>query len=173
MVNLRPITLNFHETFEFSVEDYLEYCLDYGFKPSQEHYKEIIFDQFIENLCDDINPDKIVCTYGVEEEYEFNDEIEQEEDENKIVDKFSYAKLVNENIEDLTEEELQDFHEFCEADKMIIHPLYTKNNIVVMYNQEAPSINYGLILEKETGEILQIKKSRFENQLYDWLRWSL
>jgi len=172
MVNLSPITLNFHETFEFSVEDYLEYCVDYGITPSQKHYKETIFEQFIDSLCDDINPDKIVCTYGVEGEYEFNNEI-KEEDENQFVDEFAYSKLVNENIEDLTERELQDFHKFCEADKMIIHPLYTKNNIVVMYNQEAPSINYGLILEKETGEILQIKKSKFENQLYDWLRWSL
>ncbi len=168
MVTLRPITLNFHETFEFSVEDYLEYCVDYGITPSQKHYKETIFEQFIDSLCDDINPDKIVCTYGVEGEYEVNDEVND-----KLEDKSAYAKLVNENIEDLTERELQDFHKFCEADKMIIHPLYTKNNIVVMYNQEAPSINYGLILEKETGEILQIKKSKFENQLYDWLRWSL
>ena len=39
-VNLKPVVLTYTETFEYSVDDYIEDCEDGGIVPSQKHYDE-------------------------------------------------------------------------------------------------------------------------------------
>ena len=78
----------------------------------------------------------------------------------------SNGKFVN----DLDENEIEKFHELCEADKMIINPKFSKDNILIMCSSENPSLDYGVKIDKETGEILHIKKSIYAHHLYEWLK---
>jgi hypothetical protein len=53
---------------------------------------------------------------------------------------------------------------------MIINPMFSKDNILIMCSSENPSLDYGVKIDKETGEILYIKKSIYTHHLYEWLR---
>ena len=77
---------------------------------------------------------------------------------------FSYENYVS----DLTDEELQEFHNLCETDKMCFSPPYCKSNIIVMFNTDAPTLSYGMIVA-EDGEILTIKKSEHNHYLFCYL----
>lgn len=72
--------------------------------------------------------------------------------------------------DELDENEIEKFHELCETDKMIINPYFSKGDIVIMCDNENPSLNYGVNIDKETKEILHIKKSINAHHLYEWLR---
>jgi hypothetical protein len=159
-IKLRSIGISFKETFEFPVEDYLEYCYEYEITPSQEHYKKLIVQQFIETLQDDIDEDKFEFTYADLKEYDVEDL-----QESKSVP-LDYGKYV----EDLDDDEINQFHKWCETDQMNLNPVYTKEDILIMCSNENPSIDYGVKINKETGEILYIKKSIYSDFLYQWLK---
>ncbi len=159
-ITLRPITITFTQTSKFSVEDYLEWCRMTENIPSQKGYKRYVIDQFEDDLRDDINTNNISFKYGKEKEYEY----EYEEVENDIP--FEY----NDYVSDLSEEELEQFHRLVELDKFIINPMLTLGNIVIMNTIEDSSLNYGVKIDKETGEILCIKKSTNVHFLYEYLK---
>jgi hypothetical protein len=159
MITLQTINLSFSENFEFPAQDYLEYCTEYKITPSQKHYKKLITEMFVDYLLDDIDDSKFVFEYEEPQEYEF-EELEE------TAETFDH----NQYLSDLDENEINEFHLLCETDKMSINPSYTKNDIIIMNSVENPSMNYGVKIDKETGEILYIKKSIYAYHLYEWLR---
>lgn len=163
-VSLQPITITFTQTCKFSVENYLEWCGMTENIPSQKGYKRYVIDQFEDDLRDDINTNNMSFKYGKEKEYEY-EEVEDKEDEDDIP--FDY----NDYVIDLSEEELKQFHRLVELDKFIINPMLTIDNIVIMNTIEDSSIlNYGVKIDKETGEIICIKKSTHIYFLYEYLK---
>jgi hypothetical protein len=154
MVSLKPIKLEYSGTIEVSVEEYIEYCEDYDYTPSQKGYKKFV-EEYVESELFEILERKV--QYGVEKEYEFKEKTEEP---------FDYGKFVN----DLDENEIEKFHELCEADKMIINPKFSKDNILIMCSNDNPSLDYGVKIDKETGQILHIKKSIYAHHLYEWLK---
>jgi hypothetical protein len=70
----------------------------------------------------------------------------------------------------LYDDEIEKFCELYETDKMIINPIFTKDNIVIMCSSVNPSIDYGVKIDKESKEIVSIKKSKYTHQLYEYLR---
>ena len=61
--------------------------------------------------------------------------------------------------------------ETLSLNKSIINPMLTIDNIVIMNTIEDSSIlNYGVKIDKETGEILCIKKSTRIYFLYEYLK---
>jgi hypothetical protein len=163
-ITLQPITITFTQTSKFSVEDYLEWCEMTENIPSQKGYKRYVIDQFEDDLRDDINTNNMSFKYGKEKEYEY-EEVEDKEDEDDIP--FDY----NDYVSDLSEEELKQFHRLVELDKFIINPMLTIDNIVIMNTIEDSSIlNYGVKIDKETGEIICIKKSTRIYFLYEYLK---
>jgi hypothetical protein len=160
-ITLQPITLTFTQTCKISVEEYLEWCEMYENIPSQKGYKRFVIDYFEDDLRDDINPDNFTFKYGKEKEYEY------EEIENGGIEiPFDYSEY----IDDLSESEIEEFHKLVEEDKFNINPIYTKDDIVIMNSIENLSLDYGVKINKETGEILCIKKSIQTYHLYEYLR---
>jgi hypothetical protein len=162
-ITLQPITITFTQTSKFSVEDYLEWCEMTENIPSQKGYKRYVIDQFEDDLRDDINTNNMSLKYGKEGEYEYK-EIEDEEVEDDIPSDY------NNYVIDLSEEELEQFHRLVELDKFIINPMLTIGDIVIMNTIEDSSLNYGVKIDKETGEILCIKKSTNIYFLYEYLK---
>jgi hypothetical protein len=154
MVSLKPIKLEYSGTIEVSVEEYIEYCEDYDYTPSQKGYEKFV-EEYVESDLFEILERKV--QYGVEKEYEFKEKTEEP---------YDYSKWVS----DLDENEIEKFHELCETDKMIINPKFSKDNILIMCSSENPSLDYGVKIDKETGEILHIKKSIYAHHLYEWLK---
>jgi hypothetical protein len=152
MVSLKPIKLEYSGTIEVSVEEYIEYCEDYDYTPSQKGYEDFVGEYAVSELFEILEKKKV---YGEEKEYEFEDTERQ----------FDYEKFVS----DLEENEIEKFHELCETDKMIINPKFSKDNILIMCSNNNPSLDYGVKIDKETGEILHIKKSKYAAHLYEYL----
>jgi hypothetical protein len=161
MVSLKPIKLEYSGTIEVSVEEYIEYCEDYDYTPSQKGYEKFVDEYAVDELFE-ILEKKV--QYGVEKEYELKEK--EYELKEKAEEPYDYSKWVS----DLDENEIEKFHELCEADKMIINPNFTKDNIVIMCSSENPSLDYGVKIDKETGEILHIKKSIYAHRLYEYLK---
>jgi len=160
-ITLQPITITFTQTSKFSVEDYLEWCENYGNTPSQKGYKRFVIDQFEDDLRDNINQDNMSLEYGKEKEYQYE---ECEYDETEIP--FDYSEWVS----DLSESEMDELYELFEMDKVHINPIYTKDDIIIMNSIENPSLHYGAKIDKETSEILRIYKSIQMHHLYEYLR---
>jgi hypothetical protein len=158
MITLQPITIKFEHTEEFDIDAYLEWCEDYDIQPSQRHYKKWAVDCLVDSLYDIVPEFQFI--YGDSEEVEWKDKEENEAKE----ETFSYEDYVS----DLTDEELQEFHHLCETDKMCLSPPYCKSNIIVMFNADAPTLSYGMIVG-EDGEIHTIKKSEHNNYLFFYL----
>jgi hypothetical protein len=156
-ITLRPITITFTETRKTSIEEYLEWCEEYENIPSQKGYKRYVIDAFEDDLRDDINTNNFTFKYGKEQEYEF---------EEKEFVPFDYSEYIS----DLSESEIEEFHKLVEEDKFSINPVYTKEDIIILNSIENPSLEYGLKHDKETGEILCIKKSIYTHHLYEYLR---
>lgn len=164
-VTLKPITLTFTQTFKISVEDYIEWCEDYGYTPSQKGYKKFVIKQFEEELWDEIDENNFTFKYGKEKEYEYGEPEYVSETESS----FDYGQYVA----DLSEEEIEKFHKLCDEDKMTINPFYSSGNIITMNSNEDVSLYYGIKYNKETGEITCIKKSILAHgvhHLYQYLR---
>ena len=66
-VNLKPVVLTYTETFEYSVDDYIEDCEDDGIVPSQKHYERMAKEDFIANMLDDTDTDNITFSYSQEQ----------------------------------------------------------------------------------------------------------
>jgi hypothetical protein len=160
-ITLQPITITFKETSKFSVEDYLEWCMDTDNTPSQKGYKRYVIDAFEDDLRDDIDTNNFTFKYGKEKEYEYE---ETEIDENETP--FDYSKWVS----DLSESEIEEFHKLLEMDKFSINPRYAKDDVVIMNTIENPSLYYGVKIDKENSEFLYIKKSIYTHHLYEYLR---
>lgn len=156
MITLQPITIKFEHTKEFDIEAYIEWCEDYGIEPSQKHYKEWATDCLVDSLMDDIDTDEFRFIYGDPQEIDYKEE---------NWEPFDYAAYV----EDLSEEELQEFHALCRADKMVCSPAFCKDNIITMNSLDNPRISYGMIIDKN-GEILLIKKSINHHHMFDYLK---
>ena len=160
-ITLQPITITFTQTSKFSIEDYLEWCEQCEYTPSQKGYKKFVIDQFENDLRDDINPDNMSLKYGKEKEYQYE---ECEYDETEIP--FDYSEWVS----DLSESEIDELYELIETDKVHINPIYTKDDIIIMNSIENFCLHYGAKIDKETGEILRIYKSIQMHHLYEYLR---
>jgi hypothetical protein len=160
-ITLQPITLTFTQTCEVSVEEYLEWCEAYENIPSQKGYKKFVIDYFEDDLRYDLDTNNFTFKYGKEKEYEYQ-ETEFGEDETS----FDY----NDYVSDLSESEIEEFHKLVEDDKFRINPLYTRDDIIIMNSIENLSLDYGLKIDKETREILYIKKSGETYYLYEYLR---
>lgn len=161
-ITLQPITITFTQTSKFSVEDYLEWCEMTENIPSQKGYKRYVIDTFEHDLRDDINTDNFTFKYGKEKEYEY-----EETKVNGNETPFDYSKYVS----DLSESEIKEFEELAEIEeKFSINPLYTKDDIIIFNAIENLSLNYGMKIDKETGEFLCFKKSNHTYYLYEYLR---
>ena len=156
MVTLKPITIKFEHTKEFDIEAYLDWCDWKSIQPSQKNYKKWAVDCLVDSLIDNIDTDEFQFIYDNPREFEYEESKEET---------FSYASYVS----DLTEEELQEFHKLVEMSKININPIYTKDDIITMNSIENPSLDYGVKINKETGEILYIKKSIYTHHLYEYL----
>ncbi len=155
-ITLQPIAIRFECIEDFDIEDYIEYCEDYDIQPSQKHYKEWAFDCMVESLTDDIDTDKFVISYGNSKKIEYS--------ETKVEEPaFNYGNFVS----DLTEEELEEFHNL--SDKMIIHPHYCEKGIVVMNSSDNLSLFYGTIITSD-GDISYMKKSSNAHHLFSYLK---
>jgi hypothetical protein len=154
MISLKPIKIEYQATIEIPVEEYLEYCKDYDYTPSQKGYRKFV-EEYVESDLFEILERKV--EYGEEKEYEF---------EEGIKEPYDYSKWVS----DLDDDEIEKFCELYETDKMIINPIFTKDNIVIMCSSVNPSIDYGVKIDKESKEIVSIKKSKYTHQLYEYLR---
>lgn len=161
MITLQPITITFTQTSKFSVEDYLEWCVDTENIPSQKGYKRYVIDVFEDDLRDDINPDNMLFKYGKEEEYQY-----EEGEYNKTQIPFDYSEWVS----DLSESEMEEFYKLLEMDKFHINPIFTKDGIVIMNTIENPSLHYGVKIDKKNSEFICIKKSTHTHHLYEYLR---
>lgn len=163
-VTLQPITIKFEHIQEFDVEQYIEWCEDCGIEPSQKHYKKWAVENLVDSLMDDIDTDEFQFTYDEPREIEYkgfrlpNHKLPHQ-------DLFSYASFVK----DLTEEELQEFHNLCETDKMVLSPAFCKDDIIIMCSCDNPKISYGLIVDEE-GEIVVIKKSTNNSHMFCYLK---
>lgn len=71
MITLKPITITFEHSEEFSLEDYLEYCQDYDIQPSQKHYRKWTMEQFESELMDDLGVGKFDVSYGEPQEVDY------------------------------------------------------------------------------------------------------
>jgi hypothetical protein len=160
-ITLQSITITFTHTSKFSVEDYLEWCVDTENIPSQKGYKRYVIEAFEDDLRDNIDTDNMSFKYGKEKKYQY-----EKFENDRIQIPVDYSNYVS----DLTEEELQEFHKLVEMDKFNINPIFTKDDIVIMNSIENPSLDYGVKLNKETGEILYINKSIYAHHLYQYLR---
>jgi hypothetical protein len=160
-ITLQPITITFTQTSKFSVEDYLEWCVDTENIPSQKGYKRYVIDAFEDDLRDDINPDNMSFKYGKEKEYQY-----EECEYNKTQIPFDYSEWVS----DLSESEMEEFYKLIEMDKFNINPIYAKDGIIIMNAIENPSLHYGVKIDKENSEFLYIKKSIYTYHLYEYLR---
>ena len=69
-------------------------------------------------------------------------------------------------VADLSEEEIEKFHKLCDEDKMVINPFYSSGSIMTMNSNENVSLYYGIKYNKETGEIICIKKSILAHDVY-------
>jgi DNA mismatch repair ATPase MutL len=169
MIVLQPITIKFEHTEEFDIEAYLEWCMDCGIQPSQKHYKKWAVDCLYDSLTDNIDTDEFQFIYDDPQEIEYSENEEDEEysenEEDEVEGTFSYASYVN----DLTEEELQEFHYLCENDKMVLSPVHCKDNIITMNSCDNPKISYGVIVG-EGGKILTIKKSINSYYMFCYLK---
>ena len=163
MITLQPITIKFEHTEEFDIEAYLEWCENYGITPSQKHYKEWATDCLVDSLMDDINTDEFQLIYGDSQEIDYKEENIDHKEENW--EPFDYGSYV----EDLTEEELKEFHALCDADKMVLSPAFCKDNIITMNSLDNPTISYGMIVN-ENGDILTIKKSINHHHMFSYLK---
>ena len=156
MITLQPITIKFEHTEKFDIESYLEYCEDCDIQPSQKHYKRWAVDQLVDSLSDDINTNNFQYIYGDPQEIEYSENDEEDEVE--------YASYVS----DLTEEELQEFHNLCETDKIVPHPSFCNNNIIIMNSSDNLNLFYGMIIDN--NEILTIKKSDHSHHMFWYLK---
>lgn len=158
-ITLQPITIAFTQTSKFSVEDYLEWCVDTENIPSQKGYKWYVIDAFEDDLRDDIDTDNMSFKYGKEKEYQY-------EECSRIQIPFDYSEWVS----DLSESEREEFNKLLEMDKFIINPRYAKDDIIIMNTIENPSLHYGVKIDKGNSEFLYIKKSIHTHHLYEYLR---
>jgi hypothetical protein len=156
MITLQPITIKFEHTEEFDIEAYLEWCEQCSIEPSQKHYKEWATDCLVDSLMDDIDTDEFQFIYGDSQEINYKEE---------NWEPFDYSSYV----EDLTEEELKEFHALCDADKIILSPAFCKDNIITMNSLDNPTISYGIIVDKN-GDILTIKKSINHHHMFSYLK---
>jgi hypothetical protein len=163
-VTLQPITIKFEHIQEFDVEPYLEWCEDYGIEPSQKHYKKWAVEHLVDSLMDDIDTDEFQFIYDEPREIEYKG-FELPHHKLPHQELFSYRDYVS----DLTEEELQEFHNLCETDKMVLSPAYCKGNIITMNSCDNPKISYGMIVDEE-GEIVVIKKSTNLHHIFCYLK---
>jgi len=159
LISLKPITITFTETCKISVEDYLEWCDEYGNTPSQKGYKKFVIDSFENDLRDDIDTNNFTFKYGEEKEYEYNEE-DLYENENE-----------NDNyVMDLSEVEIEKFHKLCDEGKMVINPLCSFRSILIMNAIENPSLYYGVKINEDTKEIVHIKKGENPDFVYQVLK---
>ena len=163
LISLKPITITFTETCKISVEDYLEWCDDYGNSPSQKGYKKFVMDSFENDLRDDIDTNNFTFKYGEEKEYEYNEENVYD---NETESSFDYANYVM----DLSEEEIEEFHKLCDEGKMVINPLCSFRSILIMNAIENPSLHYGVKINDDTKEIVHIKKGENPHFVYEYLK---
>jgi hypothetical protein len=159
MISLKPIKLEFSATIEVSVEEYIEHCEEYQYTPSQKGYENFV-EEYVESELFEILDRKV--EYGEKKEYEF----EEPKEEPSIDYSIDYSNFVS----DLTENEIKMVDKLFEEDKMIINPLYSKNDILIMNGNENLSLHYGVKLNKDAGEIALIKKSENSYFLYEYLR---
>jgi hypothetical protein len=66
-IKLKPVVMTYTETFEYSVDDYVEDCEDDGIVPSQKHYERMAKENFIANMLDDTDTDNITFSYSQEQ----------------------------------------------------------------------------------------------------------
>jgi len=159
LISLKPITITFTETCKISVEDYLEWCDEYGNTPSQKGYKKFVIDSFENDLRDDIDTNNFTFKYGEEKEYEYNEkDLYENENEN------------NNYVMDLSEVEIEKFHKLCDEGKMVINPLCSFRSILIMNAIENPSLYYGVKINEDTKEIVHIKKGENPDFVYQVLK---
>lgn len=161
MIALQPITIKFEHIEKFDIESYLEWCKECDIQPSQKHYKKWAVDYLVDSLTDDIDTDKFQLIYDDPQEIEYS----ENEEEDEVEETFSYTSYVS----DLTEEELQEFHNLCETDKMCLHPSFCEGNIIIMNSFDNPSLSYGMIVN-EDGGIITIKKSNHSHHMFCYLK---
>lgn len=157
---LQPITIKFQYTEKFEIEDYIEWCEDQSITPSQKHYKEWAIGKMEISLSDDIDTNQFKLNLGksVEVDYEIVEyEIEEEEP-------FSYDKFIFE----LTEEGMEYFEDLIEKDKMVLHPYYCKDNIIVMNSCDDQTVYYGVT--HFDGQMNNIRISDNPYFLYTYLK---
>jgi hypothetical protein len=149
MITLRPITINFHHTESFTIDDYLEYCEDQDINPTQKHYTSWAIENMESGLLDDIDTDKFAITTDLprEVDFEINDIMEAEE---------LKPLCCEECVSDLTEDEIKNFHNLLKLDSLIV--VKTENNIIIVENSDNNILKYGVIVDDQ-GHILIIKKS--------------
>jgi hypothetical protein len=154
---LQPITIKFEYTEKFDIEDYIEWCEDQSITPSQKHYKKWAIEQMESSLRDDIDTNQFKLNLGksVEVEYEI-EEIEEEP--------FHCGEYVFE----LTEKEIEEFEVLIEKDKMVLHPYYCKDNIIVMNSCDDQTVYYGVT--HLDGIMNNIRKSNNPYFLYTYLK---
>lgn len=135
----------------------------------KKHYKEWAKDCLVDSLMDDIDTDEFQFIYGDSEEINYknleSNDYKFLESDDYNWEPFDYAAYV----EDLTEEELREFHALCRANKMTLSPAFCKDNIITMNSLDNPRISYGIIIGGN-GEILLIKKSINHHHMFDYLK---
>lgn len=161
MITLQPFSIRFELSEEFPLEDYLEYCKDYGINPSQKHYKEWATECVVNCLTDDIDIDRFVYIYDDPQEIDLN--TKKEETKAKS---FSYE----DHVSDLSEEELEEFNKRCDEGRISInaHPYYRDDSIIIMNTCEDNADAYGII--HKNGQILTMKKSKNDYFLFCYLK---
>lgn len=165
LISLKPITITFTETCKISVEDYLEWCDEYGNAPSQKGYKKFVMDSFQNDLRGVIDTNNFTFKYGEEKEYEYNEENVYD---NETESSFDYANYVM----DLSEEEIEEFHKLCDEGKMVLNPLSLCSfiSILIMNTIENPSLYYGLKINEDTKKIVHIKKGENPHFVCEYLK---
>jgi len=89
-VNLKPVVLTYTETFEYSVDHYIEDCEYDGIVPSQKHYEKMAKEDFIANMLDDTDTDNITFSHSPEQVFSYKEKkvvkvkVKQDFDQNTI-----------------------------------------------------------------------------------------
>ena len=110
---------------------------------------------------DDIDSNEFQFIYGDSQEIDYKNL----ESDDYNWEPFDYSS----HVEDLTEEELKEFHSLCDADKMTLSPAFCEGNIITMNSSDTPTISYGMFIDKN-GEILLIKKSINHHHMFSYLK---
>ena len=82
--------MTYTETFEYSVDAYVEDCEYDGIVPSQKHYERMAKENFIANMLDDTDTDNITFSYSQEQICAYKErkvvKVKEDFDQNTISD---------------------------------------------------------------------------------------